>query len=56
MSIIKIFFYLRFCSFLIFVVIGYLNPDFSQITNSGLMTSGTGEQLGNLRIGAYLDA
>ncbi|MCZ8134364.1 MAG: porin [Algoriphagus sp.] len=41
---------------LFFACLGLAHVAFSQVTNSGLMNTTTGEQLGNLSIGAYIDA
>ncbi|MCU0401545.1 MAG: porin [Algoriphagus sp.] len=42
--------------FLLFALLGFSIPSFSQVTNSGLMNTSSGEHLGNLSIGAYIDA
>ena len=41
---------------LFFALVGLANAAYSQVTNSGLMNTSSGEQLGNLSIGAYIDA
>lgn len=41
---------------LFFVLLGCLNPALGQVSNSGLMGSSSGEQIGKLTIGAYIDA
>ncbi len=45
---------MRHFLFLLFFLVG--NHAFAQVTNSGLMNTSSGEQLGNLNIGAYIDA
>lgn len=45
---------MRHFLFLLFFLVGV--SAFAQVTNSGLMNTSSGEQLGNLSIGAYIDA